>query len=123
MRILVVEDEIVVAEMIRRALERLGNACVVAASTERADAELSCQAVDALTLDLTLPGTPGLEWLEELAAFRPDLARRTLVVTGRTPEAEVAERVAACGAGLLIKPFTLESLADAVRSQLAVGRD
>jgi two-component system OmpR family response regulator len=116
--ILVVEDETMVAEMLSRALEQLGNSCVVAANTAAAEAVLEETSVDAVTLDLTMPGRDGLSWLEGMAGLRPDLAKKTLVITGRPLEPPAVERLARCGAGLLAKPFTLDSLKDAVRAQL-----
>ena len=118
MRILVVEDESMVAEMLSRALEQLGNSCVVASDTRSAEKLLEEHPVDAVTLDLTMPGQDGLDWLEAIAGARPDLAKRTLVITGRPLEAPSVERLARCGAGILAKPFTLDKLEDAVRAQL-----
>jgi DNA-binding response OmpR family regulator len=117
-RILVVEDEALVAEMLSRALEQLGNSCMVASDTTVAEALLDRHPVDAVTLDLTMPGGDGISWLELMAGTRPDLARRTLVITGRPLEPPSVERLARCGAGILAKPFTLDGLKDAVRSQL-----
>jgi two-component system response regulator TctD len=124
-RILVVEDETMVAEMLSRALEQLGNSCFVAPNTDVAERLLAEHPVDAVTLDLTMPGKDGLSWLEGIAGLRPDLAQRTLVITGRPLEAPSVERLARCGAGILAKPFTLDGLKDAVRSQLdrAAGRN
>jgi two-component system KDP operon response regulator KdpE len=119
--ILVIEDEIQVAEMIERVLERLGNRCVRACNTEVAEQLLARTCVDAVTLDLGMPGRGGLPWLEQVAAARPQIARRTLVITGQQLDAESVERVARCGAGVLAKPFTLANLSDALRGQ--VGRD
>lgn len=118
MFILIVEDEQPVAEVLRRALERFGNSCVVAGSAADATRLLRARDVDAVTLDLGLPDDAGLNWLETLAHARPELARRTLVITGGALETESVARVARCGAGVLAKPFTLDDLGDAVRSQL-----
>jgi two-component system response regulator QseB len=118
MKILVVEDEAHVADMLRRALEGFGNSCVVAQDTATAESLLADGAIDAITLDLAMPGTNGLTWLEGMADSQPDLARKTLVVTGQRLEADAVERVAACGAGVLAKPFTLEHLQEALRSQI-----
>jgi len=119
MNILVIEDEDEVAGMLCRALEALGNACVHAHDAETANRILEQEPVDAVTLDLCMPGQPGLAWLEDVAATRPRLARSTLVITGRYLDSDLVERVARCGAGVLAKPFTLNGLAEAVRSQIA----
>lgn len=119
MKILVVEDEQVVGEMLCRSLETLGNSCLWARDAETANAMLAEHPVDAVTLDLGMPGQPGLNWLEKIVDTRPDLARSTLVITGSHLDRELVERLARCGAGILAKPFTLDCLAQAVRSQLA----
>jgi DNA-binding response OmpR family regulator len=119
MRILVVEDEHPVAEMLCKALEALGNDCLCAHDAVTATVLLREQPVDAVTLDLCMPGQSGMNWLEGIAETRPDLARSTLVITGSHLDAETVERLARCGAGVLAKPFTLESLAEAVRAQIA----
>jgi DNA-binding response OmpR family regulator len=119
MRILVVEDEREVAEVLRRLLESMGNACLLASDAGEADRLLEAEPVDAVTLDLGMPGTGGLEWLEAVATARPHLARKTLVITGQYLAADKVERLARCGAGVLAKPFTFEHLVDAVRAQLA----
>ena len=118
MTVLVVEDDRPLAELLRRALEGQGNDCHLAQTTEQADRLIDRHDVDAVTLDLSMPGTGGLVWLESMARARPELARKTLVITGLALEPESISRLARCGAGMLAKPFTLESLNDAVRSQL-----
>jgi DNA-binding response OmpR family regulator len=119
MRILVIEDERHIGEMLCRALESLGNTCVYAQDAAGASEILERQPVDAVTLDLCMPGRHGLSWLEAMADSRPALARNTLVITGSHLEPALVERLARCGAGVLAKPFTMESLADAVRAQIA----
>jgi DNA-binding response OmpR family regulator len=118
MRILIVEDESELAEVLRRMLEQMGNSCRVAPDAAAAETLLRREPVDALTLDLNLPGTPGLAWLEGVARERPRLARRTLVITGGHLDADVVQRVARCGAGVLAKPFTRDGLRTAVRNQI-----
>lgn len=119
MRFLVVEDELYIAELLQQVLERLGNTCVLAHDADEARRVLDEHSVEALTLDLGIPGQCGLEWLETVARDDPDLARRTLVITGRELERDSVERLARCGAGVLSKPFTLEGLHEAVNAQIA----
>jgi DNA-binding response OmpR family regulator len=122
MKILIVEDEHRVAELLCRALKALGNDCLCAHDAAAATEILREQPVDAVTLDLWMPGQPGVEWLEEVSGTRPGLARKTLVITGGHLDADLVERLARCGAGVLAKPFTLETLGEAMRSQTARPR-
>lgn len=122
MRILVVEDESHVAELIQQALERKGMTCLLAENAQEADDLLGRHAVDAVTLDLGMPGRPGVDWLESVADSHPELARKTLVITGVDLDPALVERLADCGAGILAKPFTLDGLDDAFRSQIARTR-
>ena len=118
MHILIVEDELHIAELIQYVLEDLGNSCVLAQTAEAADQILADQQVDAVTLDLGMPGRSGLDWLEDLADQRPELARKTLVITGLLLDAESVRRLGKCGSGVLAKPFSIQTLYDAFRSQL-----
>jgi len=118
MHILVVEDEADLAELIRQTLEAAGNSSVWAQNADEADRLLEQERVDGVTLDLGMPGTDGLNWLERVTRERPALARRTLIITGREMESDAVEQVAAYGAGVLTKPFTIEGLHDAVRAQI-----
>ena len=118
MELLIVEDECHIAELIRQALSQLGLRGHIAASTDDADRQLRERNVEAMTLDLGMPGRNGLDWLEDIAVRRPELTRRTLVVTGQYLESALVERLARCGAGILAKPFEVELLHEAVRTQI-----
>ena len=118
MNILVVEDEPHIAELIWRELQEMGNSCLLAQDAEQADHLLDEHLVDGVTLDLGMPGRNGLDWLESMALFDPVLARKTLVITGWDAQPDVLERLVHCGAGFLAKPFTLDALRQAVRSQI-----
>ena len=117
-KILVIEDEAHVAELIRTILEEMGYVCLLARSADEADRILDGQVVDAVTLDLGMPGRGGLEWLGSVAGRDPALARRTLVITGMQLGADTVRRVTLYGAGVLAKPFTVDGLQEAVSSQL-----
>ena len=107
MEVLIVEDEREIAELIRESLQPLGMQCRIAADASAADRALSERRVDAVTLDLGIPGLSGVEWLEVVASRQPQLARRTLVITGLDLQRDLVERLARCGAGILAKPFSV----------------
>lgn len=120
-RILVVEDEQNVAELIVEALEAAGHECVLAPNVGEADRLLGTRSVEGITLDIRMPGRSGLDWLAELALRRPELARRTLVITGTALSPEDCHCLARWGAGMLAKPFRIEELVDTVAKQLSPG--
>ena len=118
MTILVVEDEIAVAELIQEVLGVDGHRCLHASNTLEADHILESDEVDAVTLDTDMPGRSGLQWFGTLAVKRPDLARRTLVFTGTNLSPEGHELLERYGAGYLVKPAGVEQIREAFHRQL-----
>jgi DNA-binding response OmpR family regulator len=121
--ILVIEDEPYVAELLQETLEGEGNRCILAANADGADRVLAAGPIEAITLDLMIPGRNGLEWLETLASRRPDLARRTLVVTGSALGRIERDRIAAVGSCILPKPFRIEQLLTRLRELVPAESD
>ena len=119
MKILVVEDEVYVADLICTILEELGHSCLLAQNAGEADDLLRRRTVEGITLDLGMPGRNGMDWLRAMAATRPDLARRTLVITGMPLEAQTRQRIEGFGAGFLAKPFTVDELQEAFLAQVS----
>ncbi|MBZ5638368.1 MAG: response regulator [Acidobacteriia bacterium] len=115
MAILAVDDEPFVVEMIQDVLEKEGHTCLTAASVEEAEWIAGQAPIEGLILDIGMPGKAPLDWLEELALARPELARRTLVVTGYTLEEGLVLRIHGCGARILSKPFNIRELVEEVR--------
>ena len=108
-------DESDVADLIREALEAGGFACVLAANADEADEALASRRFDAVTLDVCMPGRSGIEWLRSIADDHPELAARTVVVTGTTLTREDRDTIDRCRASLLHKPFSLAKLLRLVR--------
>ena len=124
MRILVVEDEVELADAIATGLRREGYAVDVAYDGYGAIDRLSVSAYDLVTLDLNLPDTDGLELASRirtdplLAPVDDDPAPRVLMVTARDG---VGDRVTGLDEGAddyLVKPFAFTELSARVRSLL-----
>lgn len=81
-RVLVVDDEDLVADTFRLMLEREGVEVIRAASGAEAIAKAKEVDFDAILLDVRLPDLSGPEVYRQLAALRPHLARRVAFVTG-----------------------------------------
>lgn len=117
MRVLVVEDQDDVSDLVRRALEKDGHFVTVARSAGEADAELSRATVEAAVLDLGLPDGHGLSWCKRVRADG-----RLFPILVLTAESAVAMRVALFDSGAddyLGKPFAVAELRARVR---ALGR-
>ena len=104
MRVLVVEDEAKMAELLARALREEGWSIDVASRGEDALWMVAATPYDAIVLDVTLPGIDGLETcrrMRELELWTP-----VLILTARDA---VEDRVAGLDAGAddyLVKPFS-----------------
>lgn len=114
MRVLIVDDETFLAELVRLALEADGHACYAAATIADAEEILRSVRLDALTLDLVDGGRDPIEWIEEVVLTRPELHGRVFVLTDRSLGEHETLRLVASGARLMSKPFTLHGLRRAV---------
>lgn len=117
MRILVVDDQADVLELVARALERDDHVVATAATAAAARAHLAASAVDLIVLDLGLPDASGQALCAELRAEGSSVP--ILVLTARSA---VASRVGVLDAGAddyLAKPFAVAELRARVR---ALGR-
>jgi DNA-binding response OmpR family regulator len=114
-RILVVEDDREIAELIAAYLEREGFEHVEAASAEDAGLEIDRRMPDLLLLDLGLPGADGLEFLR---AFRERSEAPAIIVSARESD---EDKVAGLGLGaddFVSKPFSPKVLVARVKAQL-----
>ncbi len=113
-RVLVVDDEADVRELLGKVLSRAGHDVRVAASGEDALADLEAAPADCVVVDKVLPRMHGGEVVAQVRARWPQTA--VVVMTGQpTPLAFDDERPDA----LLSKPFkSLQAIEEAVASAL-----
>ncbi len=114
MRILIAEDDEVLADGLSRSLRAAGYAVDAVGNGQAADAALSAQHFDMLILDLGLPGLAGLEVLRRLRARHSRIP--VLILTAAD---SVEQRVKGLDLGAddyMAKPFALSELEARVRA-------
>jgi two-component system, OmpR family, response regulator len=119
MRVLVVEDELRMAALLKRGLQEDGYAVDVASTGPDAVWQATEFSYDAVLLDLMLPGLDGVEVCRRLRA-----AGRWVPVLMLTARDAVEDRVRGLDAGAddyLAKPFSFAELSARVRAMIRRG--
>lgn len=117
-RVLVVEDESAIAELISLNLRHAGYEVTLAASAEQAQAAVDGVLPDLVLLDWMLPGQSGLALARR---WRGDARTRELPIIMLTARADETDKVAGLDAGAddyLAKPFSTNELMARIRAVL-----
>jgi CheY-like chemotaxis protein len=115
--ILLVEGEDEVRDLTRSILEELGYTVLTASGAADALAILDQnRAIALLMTDVVMPGMNGRKLADEAMRIKPDL--KVLFSTGYTRNAIVHNGTLDEGVALIMKPYTLEALAEKVAKVL-----
>jgi two-component system, cell cycle sensor histidine kinase and response regulator CckA len=117
-RILVVEDEPTIAQLIADVLSEEGHFVdTVLDSREGLDLAIRHQ-YDLVICDLRMPHLNGRAFYRQLASSASPLQHRLIFVTGDTVAPRTVDFLRKCGLPYLAKPFLIEELKDAVTRSL-----
>lgn len=108
MKVLIVEDDLLLREGLAEALMREGYICDCASNAQQANQQIHSQTYSAILLDLGLPDTDGLTLLKEWRTQK--ITTPVLIITARDA---LEDRVSGLNIGAddyLIKPFELIEL-------------
>ncbi len=117
-RILIVEDEADLRDMLSETLEQSGYGILVAGTVSEARRQLEQHLPDLVLLDWMLPDTSGLNWLRQIRRIERFKSLPVIMLTAR---GEISDRVSGLDSGAddyLVKPFSLKELLARVRAQL-----
>ena len=117
-RILIVEDEPAIREMVESALISAGFATALAGDASEADAKIRVAPPHLILLDWMLPGVGGVEFARRLR--RSDSTRETPIIM-LTARCEEQERLQAFDAGIddyVSKPFSVRELLARIKAVL-----
>ena len=113
-RILLVDDDATVLDLVRETLEGCGYAIDTATNSQDALSKVKEGGYAMIIVDLLLPDMNGFILAQEVKRLNPNLADRILFISGILFGQSTVDHLGSIGAGFLSKPFQLESLIEAV---------
>jgi len=119
-KVLVVDDEANLVELVQGYLERAGYAVETAADGESALAKARTTQPDLVVLDLMLPGMDGIEVCRRLRLFSDAYV---LMLTARTEEVDKLVGLAVGADDYMTKPFSPRELVARTQAMLRRPRD
>lgn len=121
-KILVVDDDAAVRDLVRALLEQNGYEVSDAADGESAIASYEANPVDMVLLDILMPHKEGLETLIELKQRHPNLAVFAMSASGARRGHDFLKIASKFGAdGILQKPFSPDELLALLRPHSAAA--
>jgi DNA-binding NtrC family response regulator len=105
-KILVVDDEVDVGELVQSFLEGHGYQVITAASAARAFELVNLEKPDLVFLDVVMPGIDGIQCLKEIKKLQPEAI--VIMVSGLHDENVAKEAIRYGAYDYLTKPFDLQ---------------
>ncbi len=116
LRVLVVDDEEPVVQMVARQLADLGHHATTATSGNKALEALSNGSYDLILCDVKMPNLNGFSLVSAIRELDPSLADRVIFITGDTISLGTRSALEQSGNLFLSKPFSIEQLDLCIRS-------
>jgi DNA-binding NtrC family response regulator len=107
-KVLVVDDEASVCEILKEDLTSLGYFCATANNAHQALSLLSAENFDAMLLDIRLPEISGVDFLKQINGIYPNIA--VLMLSAVNDAGTIVETMKAGASDYITKPFELDHL-------------
>lgn len=122
-KILAVEDEQAIRDMLSLSLERNGHTVIAVASVADAKKVLVDVEIDIALVDWMLPGGNGLEFVRLLRTEKATRNMPVIMLTARTDEEDVTAGLDAGADDYVTKPFSPKELNSRIKALLRRSRD
>ena len=119
-RVLCVDDEVIVLRLMTRLLERLNVEVTTATGPSEALDVFEAERFDLIVTDIRMPGMDGHEFLAEIRKRDPEVP--VVVATGHASLDNAIRALRDGASGMLLKPFTGEEFQAEVRAALERSR-
>ena len=113
-RLLLIDDEPAIANLIQRSLQRSWDVTCFLSAVPALDI-LATREFDAIVCDLMMPVMDGMQFADELARRHPALRLRTLFLTGGAATASAEAFLARPDVRSMSKPLSMRDLDSALR--------
>jgi two-component system phosphate regulon response regulator PhoB len=117
-KILIVEDEAAIRQMVCMALSQENYECLEAADTTQAQAKILETIPDLLLLDWMLPGLSGVEYAHRLRAEKLTQDIPIIMLTARTEEEDKVRGLQSGVDDYITKPFSMRELMARIKALL-----
>jgi two-component system phosphate regulon response regulator PhoB len=117
-RILIVEDEQAIREMVCLALSQGGYDCLEAADTNEAQQRILEGLPDLILLDWMLPGMSGIDYARKLRRDKLTQGVPVIMLTARTQEEDKVRGLDTGADDYIIKPFSTRELVARIKALL-----
>jgi PAS domain S-box-containing protein len=121
-RILVVDDEQVVRDVVNRVLTGEGHKVEIADNAADALNKIESKRYKLILVDIKMPGIDGVELYKRIQKINKSLARRVVFITGDIMGADTEKFLAETKVAHIDKPFNAEQLSTEVQRALTAGR-
>jgi DNA-binding NtrC family response regulator len=115
-KVLVVDDELPICELLKEDLTGLGYFCATANNAHEALSLLAKDSFDAILLDIRLPEISGVDFLKQINTIYPNIA--VLMLSAVNDISTVVETMKAGASDYITKPFELDHMERALQAAL-----
>jgi len=122
-KILAVEDEQAIRDMLNLALERDGHTVITVPNVASAKRVLDSTRIDIALVDWMLPGGSGLEFVRSIRSSNVNRSLPVIMLTARADEDDIAAGLDAGADDYVTKPFSPKELNSRIKALLRRSRD
>jgi CheY-like chemotaxis protein len=116
--ILLVEDDVAFAEIVKEYLESYGYSVTIASDGVQGLKRVMEKDFDVVLCDLMMPNLPGDMFYVAVERVKPQLARRFIFITGHQNNPKISEFIKKVRALTLFKPFEMHVLLETILTAL-----
>jgi len=117
-KILIVDDESAIRQMVCLALSQANYSCLEAADSTQAQEKILADKPDLILLDWMLPGVSGVEYARRLRQQKLTQHIPVIMLTARTEEEDKIKGLDSGADDYITKPFSTRELLSRIRAQL-----